>query len=454
MNLRFAIFSRRMPGIWPRLLGLLLVLVLAGPARAEDLMQIYLLARERDQKYQEASAMFAAASQEPDKARAALLPSLRADGRLGSSRFENQRLEADGAGDQDPVQHYSDSGYSVTLSQSLLNLQDWARLPVAAARVGEARGLFASARFELILRVSEAYFKVLESQEELAYVRAKKEAVLESRQRALRASELGLVSALAAQQAQASHDLIAAEEIAAQAELQAGWEEMAQITGRRHRELARLTREVPLNQLQPKDSAHWEDLALDHNPTLAARRHALRAAQLEVRRLEAGHLPYLEAEASHAYRDKGGGTLPGEDETSSISVRLSLPIFQGGLLGAQVREALHLARAARARLEQEKRATLKKVRGDLRNLGASMGLVKALGQAVASQETLLRATRRGLAVGTGTMMEVLEAVRDLYNARSRLVRARHQVLLNRLRLQRTLGLLDEEHLRQVNRLLH
>jgi outer membrane protein len=79
--------------------------------------------------------------------------------------------------------------------------------------------------------------------------------------------------------------------------------------------------------------------------------------------------------------------------------------------------------------------------------------VEALKTAVMSSETSLEASEAGLAVGTRTMVDVLNVQRDLYKAKRDYSRARYDYLINSIKLKQLASNLTADDLDQISHLL-
>jgi outer membrane protein len=171
------------------------------------------------------------------------------------------------------------------------------------------------------------------------------------------------------------------------------------------------------------------------------------AAQ-EIRRQRAGYSPTLDFVATHANRKQGGTLFGGGShvETTDVSLRLSVPIFEGGLTNALTDEAVVRHRRALEDVEQERRAVERQTRAAYLGVVGAMSRVKALQQGVASQEASLKAKQESLRAGLLTLLPVLDAERDLYLSLRDFARARYDYLLNRLRLKQSVGSLSDEDL--------
>jgi len=139
---------------------LILCLLSSLGAQAENLWDVYEQAVRNDPAIREAEANMQATMQAKPRSRAFLLPQLDASAGYqyqdfsGTSGFGNlvtQETEADG----------TNQNWSVNLSQTLLNTDQWRRFKRADKEVVQAQVDYRVAEQDLMLRASEAYFNVL-----------------------------------------------------------------------------------------------------------------------------------------------------------------------------------------------------------------------------------------------------------------------------------------------------
>ena len=99
---------------------------------------------------------------------------------------------------------------------------------------------------------------------------------------------------------------------------------------------------------------------------------------------------------------------------------------------------------------------IREVRRDTRDafLGIRSGVaqISALDQAVKSSETAVEATEVGVEVGSRSMVDLLNARRELANARAQLSEVRYAYLIDSLRLRRAIGQLDADYLGELSAL--
>ena len=147
-----------------------------------------------------------------------------------------------------------------------------------------------------------------------------------------------------------------------------------------------------------------------------------------------------------------GGTLL-DQKQRSIGIQLTFPIYSGGLVSSQVRQAVYQHRAAKERLERVARQTEHDARDAYLGVLSEMSRVKALHRAVDSNLIALRATESGYEAGTRTAVDVLQSRQQWVRAQTDYARSRYDYMLNVIKLQQAAGMLSEQSLQRINALL-
>ena len=413
---------------------LLLAVPGAGLAAANDLIGIYRLALTSDPRFLAAAAENRAALEGPVQARAALLPKL-------------------SAGVDTSVDHDGIFGNTVSLSltQPVYRRNLRIALEQADVRLQQADVQYASARQDLMLRASESYFMVLQAIDELSFARAREEAFGQQLEQSQQRFDVGLIAATDVEEARAGFDRARAEVIASENDLDTAREALRELTGDYHRVLASLDEDVPLALPEPADIEEWTTVALRQNLDVTVAELATRLAQQEIRRREAGHLPTIDVTGRFS-RNSGErfGNSPLHGNTGSFGVEVRLPLYQGGETASSTRESLHLHQRAIEEYERAKRQAHRQTRDAFLGVKSGISRVEALEQAVRSAESAKAAIEAGFQVGTRTSVDVLNADRDLFEARRDHAVARYAYILDVLRLKRAAGTLAEEDLHTVN----
>ena len=427
------------------------LLLVASPWQtcATDLLETYKLALVNDAAYRRAGADFRATRELRPQAVSRLLPNL--DARLATIG-NRLKVRESNAISQVGTERFNTKEYELSLTQPIFRHELWIQLEQADSRIKQANAEFSFAAQDLILRVAERYFGVLRALDELEFARAEKEANRQQLEQSKQRFDVGLIAITDVEEAQAGFDSAVAQEIAAENEVDNAQERLREITGVYPQSLAPLGSEVPLVLPEPNDIEEWTETALRRNLEVAAARFQADVSEEEIRRIKAeGHEPKLDVVGEHLRRDAGGGFSGANDtETSTISLELSVPIYQGGLVLSQTREARERYRESLDELEQRQRAVQRQAREAFLGLLSGISRIKALNQAVASNEASVAATEAGFQVGTRTSVDVLVAQRALFRANSDYAGSRYDFIINLVRLKQAAGSLAENDLITIN----
>ena len=128
-------------------------------------------------------------------------------------------------------------------------------------------------------------------------------------------------------------------------------------------------------------------------------------------------------------------------------------MFSGGGIIARERQALAERDQANDVLEQDRRTVISNTRNAFNAIEAGVSSVDAQKQAVISAKTALDATQAGYQIGTRTIVDLLIAQQNYFQAQSAYSQARHALVINRLNLKYAAGTLSVKDLEAVNALL-
>jgi len=199
----------------------------------------------------------------------------------------------------------------------------------------------------------------------------------------------------------------------------------------------------------------WISLAQEGNLGVVAQRYLKTIADQELERNRAGHYPTLDLTANYtdSRNQFSGVTARINSKEGSVGVQLNLPIYQGGLVTSQVREAVANQEKARQDLENSQRdATLQTSQAYL-NMKSGAAQVNALKQALISSQTSLDSTQLGLQVGVRTNIDVLNAQQQVYSTKKDLAAARYNFILAMLGLKAAAGTLSDRDLANTDQYL-
>ena len=138
---------------------------------------------------------------------------------------------------------------------------------------------------------------------------------------------------------------------------------------------------------------------------------------------------------------------------TSVGLQLNIPIFAGGLVNSQVRQALAEQERAEQALEALRRDLGLRLHREFRGVSEGVLRVKALEQAVVSLEQVVISNRRSFQAGSRTVMDILNAEQRKASAQRDLSQARFVYLMSRIRLQALAGGPKTVVINQINKWL-
>ena len=442
--------------------GLAIALLLTSTINAESLVETYDKALRSDPAIREAEARMMATLEKKPQARATLLPQLGLGGNL-TNRISDGISTTEFAGAQDiRDQKRDDDTYTwqVDLQQTIFDTAAWRQLRRSDKEVAQARIDYESARQDLILRVAEAYFNVLASQDTLASERATKDAIARQLEQSTRRFEVGLIAITDVKESQAAYDDAIALEIAARRALASAKEALREVTGEYPETLATPGTEFPLIPPEPLIEQDWVDVALQQNSALESAKIGVEISRSNIQIAKSGHLPTVNLTAQYG-NSRREGTLRDNadfsisdnesDQTNKqIGIGFSLPIYSGGSTSSAVQEQVYLHRASRENYEKVARSTERQTRDAYLGVIAEIARVRALARSVESNQTALEATEAGYDVGTRTTVDVLNSRESLFRAETQYARSKYDYLINVLKLKQSAGTLAAADVSEID----
>jgi outer membrane protein len=445
-------------------------LLLASSLAASDtLRQIYELALENDAQLKSAAATFRANQEAPIQARSRLLPQIQAQGSYSESDTEQDAIQPQVTSDPNnpnirslvafpsTIERDSETtAWSVSLTQTLFDLPAWFSFRQGQQLSVQAEAQFAAAQQELIVRVADAYFNVLRAQDNLRASRAEERATQRQLEQTQQRFEVGLIAITDVHEAQAAYDATVAQRLTDEGNLAIALEALSVITGRHHDDLWQLNKDFPIAAPTPTDRGAWVEFALANNFALKAAFAGMEAARYGARAARMEHLPKISGSLVHEYQEVDGtqdfraagfgGRFPGDSEveTQAVMLSVSMPIFTGGLVSSQRRQAAEQYNASMEDRIFTERSVIQATRAQHIAVMTDTQRVEARAQAIVSAQSALDATQAGYEVGTRNIVDVLDAQRTLFLSLRDYANARYDYVLNTLRLKQNAGILSPQ----------
>jgi outer membrane protein len=257
--------------------------------------------------------------------------------------------------------------------------------------------------------------------------------------------QVGEVTQTDVAQAQAALALGQAQAFTARSQLQISLAVYRQLIGEQPRNLEPAR---PVDSLLPKTLDEAIGISQKEHPQIQAALHAVDVAALAVTIQEGALLPTLSVTGSAAAaRDPvSSGTANQRSEIYSAIATLSVPIYEGGVTYASVRQAKEQLGQARLQADLQRetiRAQVVSAWGAYQNTRL---VIQSYQAQVRANEIALNGVREEAKAGTRTTLDVLNAQQLLLTSRANLISAQRDQVVNSYALLAATGRLSAQTL--------
>ena len=417
---------------------------------ASNLLEIVEKAEKHDPDFQAAKHKYSSESEVYKQARARLMPTLSYQYR--TKETDQTIVEADNTVFATGSETFKTVSTALTLNQPLFDWQIWSRFRQSKATVSRAEAEYRLAENELLLRVSEAYFLVLEMSDQLATAKDETQALQRHALLAARRKAAGLGRAVDVDTADARYLEAVAKEVEYESRLRDSRHALAALIGEFPEDLLRLSEAMVYQPAEPADVQEWVNLAKESSPKIMAREYAVEEAKQEINARRSGHYPTAQLTITDGSEDQEGSLFGGGSvvDTGEIVLSLNVPLFEGLYNSSRVRQAHQDHYRVLDELHSEQRQNEREVRDAFHRIYASVVQIDALRRSVEAQQRMLNLKTSGYQSGRYNILEVLDAQKDASNVQRAYTKSRYDYVLNTLRLKYTAGVITMDDVGRVN----
>lgn len=368
-------------------------------------------------------------------------------GRTGTgSDFSGQGSGAGssaGAGNRTDSTTLYPSGGSIDLVQNIFDgFQTTNAVNEAEANVRAAREILRDVEQDVLLEAVTAYLDVVRDQ---AIVRLR-EADVEFLSRELKATQdrfaVGEVTRTDVAQSQARRAAAISALDLARANLKTSRATYERVVGSPP---SNLIEQRPREKLLPRSLEEATSISDLETPTINAALYREQSASYTVDRIRGELLPQATLEASYGQRFDQSESSE-ETHRATVTGRLSVPIYTGGEVEARVRQAKHIHLSFLQEVEQFRTQAREFVVSAWSQLEASRAQLESDQVQVEANRTALQGVREEEKVGQRTLLDVLDAQRELLNSEVQLVTTRRNLVVFSYTLLSAVGRLDAANL--------
>ncbi len=439
-------------------LSLLTTLVItASHVSAIDLFQTYQKALAYNADYLKAIANNIAGQEQPNIARAALLPQISATGNLTENYFDQGNITA----------NFHQMTANAQLNQVVFDYGKLSTLTKAKFSSQLADLELINARQTLMNNVAQAYFDVLYAEDTLLATQMTKTAFEKQLTQAQAAFKVGTVTIADVNDAMAGYDSAKAQEIQDTNNLIYKKNLFRNLTGVDPEQIQPLQEQISLHTPTPQSDNAWSSIAEKSNLNVLIANKQVDMAKEDISISRSGHYPTLTLQAQYQYQGTGnmdstnaseiqiqGFNYPGGPlssyGTGSIGLQLSIPILAGGGIDAQTRQAADNYDAANQQATSVNRQTNQNTRNAYWAVYNGVSLVNAQKSALLSAKTKLNSDTLGYQVGIRNSVDLVQSQKNYYQTFQTYQQSRYQYLMSEVQLEYLSGKIDEAFLQQIN----
>jgi outer membrane protein/protease secretion system outer membrane protein len=417
-----------------------IAMAVSAQSSALDFKQVYQAALEQDATIRASRAAADSGRERLPQARAGLLPQVSASAGRNFNSLDTTSPNILGELGTTNDRYFSDNK-SVQLRQPLVNMQRWLQFEQAKSQVAEVEATLDRELQNLVVRVAGAYFENLMADEQLELVLAQKLTYSTMVDAAKKGLAAGSGTRTDIDDAQSRLDMAKAQELEARQNQDITRRQLQLLVNQPVGKIAKLNvSALKLNGPEPANLDEWTQKAEASSPEIKALQARLAAAQREVSKAQAGHLPTLDAVAQWSNSGSENITrINSRYENKTLGLQLNIPLYSGGYVNSTIRQAVAEQTRAEESLEALRRDLGVRVHKEYRGVSEGVMRVRALEQAVRSAEQMMKSTEMSLKAGSRTQLDVLNAQQQFTLALRDLAQARYIYLISKVRLASLVG---------------
>lgn len=422
---------------------------LLQPALSLDLKEAYALAQHNDATYLAAIAQKAATDTFKKQARAALLPTVMLTGSFVHTDTTNNltHVEVDTA----------PANATISLNQPLIQMDAFTAYKQVGLNVDGGALVLAQAHQELISRVVQTYFTTWLAGKNAMIAAEQTKNTLLQLTIVKRSFELGITTVIDTNEAEAAYYNAESAANTAKATRDNARAALEDLIGRPVGEaetLAALKEPSQLHLPIPNKSEAWVAQAKERNLNVRVAQLSYQIADLEVKRRSQKHLPVLSLTASESWKATNYGhrnNLP--TRITTVGLNVTMPLFDGGLINAQVLEAEALKTKSAQTLRATQTTVAQATRTAYSQATSGLANIKALQAAAKSASASVKSNEIGRSLGMRINIDVLNAQQTSTQTQYNLAQAQYNAVLGNVNLKAAIGELGDTDVDYINRLL-
>ena len=414
------------------------------------LLELYDEALKNNPNWKAQQAQNLAIKERENQAYAGLLPSINFSGSYNKSFTKQKNLNPNYNYTQD--YNYDSYNYSFSFRQPLLRKYNIELYKQSKLEVNRADLILEQELQELAVKISKSYFDVLLAKANLLVSKMQEHSYKVYLDYANKAFEGGVGTKTDIDEAKAKLDNETANQIQLQFQYRQALNILSTLTKRNLESIRDLNLEkVKFIPPKPNNLEAWVQRAFLTNPSILAAQEDVKIANKEIDKAKSGHYPTLDIVA-HATKSQSdtSSTINNQYNTSAIGLQLNIPIFDGGRITSQVKEAGHMLNNKQALLDASYDEIKLQVNREFDMINQSLKWIKAYQTSLKSAKQVLISTQKGFQAGTRNRLDILNAQQNLANIKLNLNKSIYDYINARIKLLALSGQMDSQQIGYFN----
>ncbi len=415
-----------------------IAMVTPGEGRAQNLMEALALAYTNNPTLQAQRARLRSVDEGVPQALSGWRPDVRFTSELGKLRRRTNNTGGFGSGDDDRT--FYNGGFRITQNVYAGGTTE-AEIKQAKHEVSAERARLATTEQEVLLDAATAYMDVFR-EEAVLRLNVNNEQVLSRQLQATRDRfNVGEVTRTDVAQAESRLARATAERIQAEGDLEVSRAFYEQIVGIKPTTVPNPGYPAAL----PAEVDEAVKLARDGNPAVVSATYDERAARAFVDAVKGELLPSVDL-VGDASRSRNEGTPDRTVNDITVTAELTVPLYQQGAVSSRVREAIQLAGENQLQVEEARRAAIEDAKSGFEQLLTARASIQSREAEVRAAKIALEGVEQEAAVGSRTVLDVLDAEQELLDAQVSLVRDQRDAIVASYQLLAAVGRLTARDL--------
>ncbi|MFI3220105.1 MAG: TolC family outer membrane protein [Methylococcales bacterium] len=345
---------------------------------------------------------------------------------------------------------YPGSRAGLNVRQPLFDLQSYLLMKSQTLRTAQGEENLVSAHQQLIFDLVDRYVDALEMADKIQIISAELGSTEKqlTRVKSMSDRQMALVTDL--YQLQARVETLRTSLIDSKNDANIALEKLRELTG----DAVTFINPVRLDATQPPPEGSvetWVEQVGRNNPDIKSLKHAVESANQSISAYQAGHLPRVELQAGANYSDTSFNNQQSPPyNIGMVGVEATMPIYEGGITTARISEAEGRKGLSSSQLEQKLRELEKITRASYLDMATSPARSLATDRQLEANEKAKLAMEKGYELGVVTIVDLLNAEKQLSDSLKIQRQARYRYFKARNNLLRQAGRLDVEELAKLN----